>query len=232
MKYYACVRRDDFTYELPEELIAQTPLPERSASRLLVLDARSGAVFDRTMKDFPGLLEPGDLLVFNDTRVIAARLTGTKPSGGRVEIFLERTLDNRRALVQLRASKPIREGLQIATDGGVVCVLEREDDLGWWNSRRCPGILRALGECTVAAVYSPGSGLDGSRALSEHLCEGERRSGRAYRQPALRCGAGGGSRGEGRWPRVCHLARGGRDVSAAADRRPRVTVDATPSARR
>jgi S-adenosylmethionine:tRNA ribosyltransferase-isomerase len=129
LKYYACVRRDDFTYELPEELIAQTPLTERSASRLLVLDRHSGAVADRTMKDFPGLLEPGDLLVFNDTRVIAARLTGTKPSGGRVEIFLERTLDSRRALVQLRASKPIRVGLRVATDGGEVSVLERRDDL-------------------------------------------------------------------------------------------------------
>ena len=129
MQYHARVRRDDFTYELPEELIAQTPLAERSASRLLVLDRASGDLADRTMKDFPGWLEAGDLLVFNDTRVIAARLTGTKPSGGRVEIFLERALDDRRALVQLRASKPIRIGLRVATAGGEVCVLARRDDL-------------------------------------------------------------------------------------------------------
>jgi S-adenosylmethionine:tRNA ribosyltransferase-isomerase len=123
------VRRDDFTYSLPEELIAQTPLPERSGSRLLVLDGASGAVADRTIKDLPTYLRAGDLLVLNDTRVVAARLLGSKPSGGRVEIFLERALDDGRALVQLRASKPIREGLEITTAGGVVCVRGRHDDL-------------------------------------------------------------------------------------------------------
>jgi S-adenosylmethionine:tRNA ribosyltransferase-isomerase len=129
LQYHARVRRDDFTYELPEELIAQAPLAERSASRLLVLDRDSGNPADRTMKDFPDWLEAGDLLVFNDTRVIAARLTGAKPSGGRVEIFLERALADRRALVQLRASKPIRIGLRVTTAGGEVSVLERRDDL-------------------------------------------------------------------------------------------------------
>jgi len=123
------VRLDDFTYELPEELIAQAPLAERSASRLLMLDRNSGAVADRKIKDLPDFLDPGDLLVFNDTRVIAARLTGRKPSGGRVEIFLERTLDHRRALVQMSASKAIRVGLRVSTAGGDVCVLERRDDL-------------------------------------------------------------------------------------------------------
>jgi S-adenosylmethionine:tRNA ribosyltransferase-isomerase len=123
------VRRDDFTYSLPEELIAQTPLPERSGSRLLVLDGATGALADRTMKDLPAYLRAGDLLVFNDTRVVAARLLGTKPSGGRVELFLERALEDGRALVQLRASKPIREGLEITTTGGVVRVRGRHDDL-------------------------------------------------------------------------------------------------------
>ena len=129
MHYHARVRRDDFTYHLPEELIAQTPLPERSASRLLLLDGASGSLNDRTMRDFPGLLRAGDLLVFNDTRVVAARLVGEKPSGGRVEIFLERALEGRQALVQLRASKPIRDGLPIATPGGTVRVIERRTDL-------------------------------------------------------------------------------------------------------
>ena len=82
--------RADFAYELPEELIAQSPLAERSASRMLVLDGKSGAFTDRTIRELPQLLEPGDLLVFNDTRVVAARLMGMKPSGGRVEIFLDR----------------------------------------------------------------------------------------------------------------------------------------------
>jgi S-adenosylmethionine:tRNA ribosyltransferase-isomerase len=81
------------------------------------------------MRDFPGLLRPGDLLVFNDTKVVAARLLGTKPSGGRVEIFLERVVGANEAVVQLRASKPIREGLDVATAGGVVRVLGRQDDL-------------------------------------------------------------------------------------------------------
>jgi S-adenosylmethionine:tRNA ribosyltransferase-isomerase len=128
------VQRHDFAYDLPPELIAQTPLAERSASRLLVVgdgafDSRSPGARDFTMRDFPSLLRPGDLLVFNDTKVVAARLAGTKPSGGRVEIFLERVLGPREAVVQLRASKPIREGLEVATAGGAVRLLGRQDDL-------------------------------------------------------------------------------------------------------
>src|SRR5688572_23451531 len=81
------------------------------------------------MRELPDLLEPGDLLVFNDTRVVPARLAGTKSSGGRVEILLERAVGPRSALVQMRASKPVRPGLQIATAGGMLRVLERRDDL-------------------------------------------------------------------------------------------------------
>jgi S-adenosylmethionine:tRNA ribosyltransferase-isomerase len=123
------VRRADFAYHLPEELIAQTPLAERSASRLLVLDGRTGAVVDGSIRDLPQLIQPGDLMVFNDTRVVAARVGGFKPSGGRVEIFLERAVGEREALVQLRASKPIREELVVATEGGPVRVVAREGDL-------------------------------------------------------------------------------------------------------
>ncbi|HKZ73480.1 MAG TPA: tRNA preQ1(34) S-adenosylmethionine ribosyltransferase-isomerase QueA [Steroidobacteraceae bacterium] len=123
------MRRADFAYDLPPDLIAQMPLAERSASRLLVLDGRNGALDDRTMGDLPGLLEPGDLLVFNDTRVVPARLTGAKRSGGRVEVLLERALDAGSALVQMRASKPVRPGLEIETAGGVLRVLERREDL-------------------------------------------------------------------------------------------------------
>lgn len=123
------MRRADFAYELPEELIAQTPLAERSASRLLTLDGSTGALADRSIRDFPELLREGDLLVFNDTRVVAARLVGFKPSGGRVEIFLERAVGEREALVHLRASKAIREELEIATEGGPVRVVSKEDDL-------------------------------------------------------------------------------------------------------
>jgi S-adenosylmethionine:tRNA ribosyltransferase-isomerase len=122
----------DFAYELPAELIAQAPLAERSASRLLVLDPQSGPL-DRCMRDLPTLLNPGDLLVFNDTRVIAARVMGTKPTGGRVEIFLERILEDGTALVQLRAAKPIRPGVDITTPGGAVQILEQHQDL--WQVR-------------------------------------------------------------------------------------------------
>ncbi len=123
------MRRQDFAYHLPAELIAQQPPAERSAGRKLVLDGLTGALLDRTIRDLPEYLRAGDLLVVNDTRVIAARLIGTKPSGGRVEILLERALPARQALVHLSASKPIRAGLEVVTAGGVVRVLAREADL-------------------------------------------------------------------------------------------------------
>ena len=123
------MRRQDFAYQLPADLIAQEPLAERSAARMLVLDAATGAVTDREVRDLPEFLRRGDLLVVNDTRVIAARLSGIKPSGGRVEILLERALEARQALAQLSASKPIRAGLEVETAGGMVRVLGREADL-------------------------------------------------------------------------------------------------------
>ena len=121
----APMRRADFHYELPPELIAQAPHPQRSASRLLCLDGETGTLADRCFTDLPFLLTALDLLVFNDTRVVAARLFGTKPSGGRVEIFLERAVTAHRAWVQMRASKPIRPGLRIITDGGELQVVAR-----------------------------------------------------------------------------------------------------------
>jgi S-adenosylmethionine:tRNA ribosyltransferase-isomerase len=123
------VRRQDFAYHLPTDLIAQEPLAERSAARMLVLDALTAAVTDRMVRDLPEYLRRGDLLIVNDTRVIAARLSGTKPSGGRVEILLERALEARQALAQLSASKPIRVGLDVQTAGGTVRVLAREAEL-------------------------------------------------------------------------------------------------------
>ena len=125
--------RTDFTYELPPDLIAQAPPAERSAGRMLVLDRATGAIADRRVRDLPAFLSPGDLLVLNDTRVVAARIFGAKPSGGRVEILLERPVGEREALVQLRASKPVREGLEISTSGGIVQALAREGDL--WRIR-------------------------------------------------------------------------------------------------
>ena len=123
------MRRSDFNYELPEELIAQQPLAERSASRLLTLDGSSGALADRLMRDLPQLVEPGDLLVFNDTRVIPARLFVLKDSGGKVELLLERPLDAANALVHARSSKPLKPGSSLQSRGGSIRVVERRGDL-------------------------------------------------------------------------------------------------------
>ncbi len=123
------MRRSDFDYALPAELIAQTPLARRSASRLLLLDGASGGLADREITALPELLAPGDLLVFNDTRVLPARLAARRASGGRVEIFLERALDGHAALVQTRASNPLREGEVLGCEGGPVRLARRHDDL-------------------------------------------------------------------------------------------------------
>jgi S-adenosylmethionine:tRNA ribosyltransferase-isomerase len=98
----------DFDFELPPELIAQHPLPERSASRLL--DGRGETPVDRVFRDLPALLEAGDLLVFNDTKVIKARLFGTKASGGAVELLVERVLPGCEVHAHLRASKSPKAG--------------------------------------------------------------------------------------------------------------------------
>ncbi len=123
------MRRQDFHYNLPRELIAQYPLPERSASRLLCLDGAMGSYVDRQFRELPSLLNPGDLLVFNDTRVIPARLFGRKHSGGAVEMLVERILDDKHALVQARASKPLHTGMRIrVADMADVTVLDHEGE--------------------------------------------------------------------------------------------------------
>ncbi len=122
--------RQDFHFDLPPELIAQQPLARRSDSRLLTLDGATGALGDRQFRELPELLRPGDLLVFNDTRVIPARLFGRKPSGGRFELLMERLLDEQRALVQIRASKAPKPGGRLQFDAGFVAtVLERHAGL-------------------------------------------------------------------------------------------------------
>ena len=112
------MKRSDFFYALPEELIAQHPLDDRSASRLLVVPPVPQTCVDTSFKNLDALLRPGDLLIFNDTRVIAARVFGQKISGGRVEILLERILSPCLARVQVRANKPLRNGQTVQLDGG------------------------------------------------------------------------------------------------------------------
>ena len=118
-----------FDYELPPELIAQSPAPHRSASRLLHIDG-SGGLHDRQFTDLPSLLAPGDLLVFNDTRVIKARLRGNKESGGRVEVLVERITAPQTALAHIRSSKSPRPGTRLRlADAFDATVSGREGEL-------------------------------------------------------------------------------------------------------
>src|SRR5690606_36924708 len=111
--YNSPMKKSDFHYALPPELIAQDPLPERSSSRLLVVPSEAPPSRDLHMRELPSLLRAGDLLVFNDTRVIPARLHGHKDSGGRVEILVERLLGGQEVLAQVGASKTPKAGGRI-----------------------------------------------------------------------------------------------------------------------
>ncbi|MFZ3202436.1 MAG: tRNA preQ1(34) S-adenosylmethionine ribosyltransferase-isomerase QueA [Pseudomonas sp.] len=112
------MRVADFDFELPDALIARHPLAERRASRLLVLDGPSGALAHRQFSDLLEYLRPGDLMVFNNTRVIPARLFGQKASGGKLEVLVERVLDSHRVLAHVRSSKSPKPGSTILIDGG------------------------------------------------------------------------------------------------------------------
>ena len=135
---------DEFDFALPNELIAQQPTAERSASRLLHLVG--GRMEDRRFRDLPELVDPGDLLVFNDTRVIRARLLGEKESGGRIEVLIERIDDARHAVAQIRASKSPKSGSLIRLENAISLIvrgrsgkqgeffsLELADDGDFWS---------------------------------------------------------------------------------------------------
>jgi S-adenosylmethionine:tRNA ribosyltransferase-isomerase len=120
----------DFDYRLPEQLIAQAPLEQRSASRLLLVDPESDRLMDRQFTDLMDLVESGDLLVFNDTRVIPARLFGQKQSGGKVEVMVERILDDETLLAHIRASKAPKPGSVLILENQFECIMQaREGDL-------------------------------------------------------------------------------------------------------
>jgi len=112
----------DFDFALPPELIAQHPAPERSASRLL--DATGPRAVDRIFRDLPDLLEPGDLLVFNDTKVVKARLYGEKPTGGKVELLIERVLQGHDVVAHMKVSKKPPVGTTLAMQGGFSASLQ------------------------------------------------------------------------------------------------------------
>ena len=122
------MKKSDFSFDLPPGLIAQAPLRERSASRMLVVPPAPADFDDRSIRSLPEFLRSGDLLVFNDTRVIPARLFGVKDSGGRVEILLERITGSHEARAQIRASKAPKADSMIRLDEGTrVTVLGRDE---------------------------------------------------------------------------------------------------------
>jgi S-adenosylmethionine:tRNA ribosyltransferase-isomerase len=124
------MKLSEFDYDLPPRLIAQQPAGERSASRLLHLDGATGSLKDLAFADLPALVDARDVLVLNDTRVIKARLFGSKSTGGRIELFVERILGEREALALTHSSHPLKAGHQLSVgDGVAVEVLGREEDL-------------------------------------------------------------------------------------------------------
>ena len=185
----------EFDYALPEELIAQRPLFERAASRLLHLDGASGAIGDLKFTDLPGLIEPGDVIVLNDTRVIKARLFGHKETGGRIEVFVERIVAECEALALVRSGHPPHPGYRLKLgDGADAEVIAREDDLYRVRfSEPVAGLLERCGNVPLppyirhtpdaqdaeryqtvfaekqGAVAAPTAGLHFDRAMLERL---------------------------------------------------------------
>lgn len=120
--------RSDYDFCLPDELIARYPSEQRSDCRLLHLDGKSGDIVHRRFPDLLELLAPGDVVVFNDTRVIPARLHGHKASGGKIEMLLERPLDAQRGLAHIRSSKSPKPGTELIFEGGITAVVEGRQD--------------------------------------------------------------------------------------------------------
>ena len=144
---------EDFDFELPPELIAQFPAPERSASRLLLPGA--AAMRDFGFRDLPSLLSSGDLLVINETRVVKARLFGTKDSGGKVELLIERVLAPHLALAHVRASHAPTPGRTIHIEGGARAIVrERRDGLTLLAFEKCESVF-ALMEAHGALPLPP-----------------------------------------------------------------------------
>lgn len=124
------LKKQDFYFDLPQELIAQYPLPNRADSRLLLYRRDTGHTAHYTFRDLPSLIEPGDLLVMNNTRVIQARFYGTKSTGGQVEFLVERVLDDLCFLAHIKTSKALKPGAVVTlAQSWTVEMIERRDDL-------------------------------------------------------------------------------------------------------
>jgi S-adenosylmethionine:tRNA ribosyltransferase-isomerase len=139
------MKLEDFDYDLPPELIAQVPARERTGSRLLHLDGRTGVLRDLAFANVVDLVSPDDLVVLNDTRVIKARLTGRKASGGKIEVLVERVLAPNEVLAQTRASHPPREGGRLVlADGLEATVLEQAGGFVRLRFEDCEDVLALL----------------------------------------------------------------------------------------
>ncbi|MEJ5989555.1 tRNA preQ1(34) S-adenosylmethionine ribosyltransferase-isomerase QueA [Ramlibacter sp. PS3R-8] len=139
----------DFDFALPPELIAQHPAAERSASRLL--DGTGAVAVDRTFRDLPSLLQPGDLMVFNDTRVVNARLFGEKPTGGKLELLVERVVGEREVVAHMKVSKKPLVGTELSMDGGFTATL-----LGRWPDEDGPLFRFAFSDDPYALMEQHG----------------------------------------------------------------------------
>lgn len=136
----------DFDFDLPDELIARYPMPERTASRLLMVEGGAGKTAHRTFKDLVDYVKPGDLLVMNNTRVIPARLFGRKSTGGKVEILIERVLGEHKVLAHVRSSKSPKPGATLILEGAIEAVVtDRQDALF---------ILQFQGDDTVLSLLN------------------------------------------------------------------------------
>jgi len=170
------MRRDEFAYDLPPELIAQFPTEHRGDSRLLCLDGLTGMLEDTQFATLPGLIRPGDLLVFNDTRVIPARLYGEKETGGKVEIMVERVLDDQHILAQLRASKTPKLESLIRLEKGITLKLKsRQDDmfvLVFDNGYKADQVLQMIGHMPLPSyIQRPDQVVDTERYQTIFACQ-------------------------------------------------------------
>ena len=159
---FAAVRTDEFDFTLPQHLIAQHPPARRGASRLLHM--RGGMLADRLFADLPTLVREHDLLVFNDTRVLKARLTGVKATGGKVEVLIERVLDAHQALAQVRASHAPQPGSQLLLEVGLaVTVLGRSGEffhLRFDSKEPVPVLLERYGQLPLPPYITHAADAD------------------------------------------------------------------------
>ncbi len=150
------MRVADFSFDLPDELIARYPMAQRNASRLLTLDGNSGALGDKQFTDLLEMINPGDLMVFNNTRVIPARMFGQKASGGKLEILVERMLDDKRILAHVRSSKSPKVDSLIHLDGGYqMKMVARHDtlfELELLSELTILEVLEAVGTCLCLPI--------------------------------------------------------------------------------